>query len=178
MRYTLWSIYIDNQCSVRFSWCTVNIYTERVTKFVVLFGNHAQIRQEPHILMDRKIWYCTGVTAKMYIEIILPRYSLATICLDQNILGGIFWHKQIIVKLYWGYSFLQQNCTGGMFWLWIHASKTYPQYICAWWNMFACYTGYTTLLRRLHGWYNVHLHYEKHFQQGTFSFLFSPRANN
>ena len=49
--------------------------------------------------------------------------------LRQNVLCGIFWHTQMVVKLYWGYvlatNFVCQNIS---------------QYICAWWNMFACYT--------------------------------------
>ena len=37
-------------------------------------------------------------------EMFTPPYSLATICLCQNIPPGIFWHKQIIAKLDCGYS--------------------------------------------------------------------------
>ena len=58
-------------------------------------------------------WYsfATKIVAKLYPSVVLlwfvcakiyPQCSFATICLHQNILGGMFWHKQIIGKLYWG----------------------------------------------------------------------------
>ena len=68
------------------------------------------------------------------------------ICLRQNI-PLVFWHKQIIVKLYQGYS-LATILIAKLYWGYVLATnfvcQKIPRYICAWWNMFACYTASCT----------------------------------
>ena len=77
----------------------------------------------------------------------LPRYSFATIFaykIMAKLYWDMFWHANIVAKLYWGtisLQFSQQKYTRGMFCLQFPYIKTYPWYICAWWNMCACYTG-------------------------------------
>ena len=73
------------------------------------------------------LWGLPVLQRKCTLKLILPPILFGYDLFTPNYTRGMFWHKQIIAKLYWGY---------------VLAMKFICQ-ICAWWNMFSCYTGST-----------------------------------
>ena len=87
----------------------------------------------------------SGVSAKIYIKMILSRYGLVYENRRKTRSGYVLAyinHSQTIP----GYSLAYVNCkqpiyTRGTVWLRFAYAKPYPRYSLAWWNMFDCYTG-------------------------------------